>query len=487
MFTNNLGAGNLAPLSLAVSGDGDDTSQLFVPCVDMSRNCSWFERGLIEPWGNNISANDNMDRPPSQLENLRPSGLKPPSRLPAMGPMNTGRTLLETSQSDLNARSAMPPPPGGKHKISGRKEAQTHVTKHENIAPLTLPAVPEPPPKRKTLAERAGEPINPSRAHNGHLPKPKTSSHQRTGSALTNGYRDSSNASTASSTGSLRAPSRQNGQRAVGGRPPSVADVRNNAVEEEEEETGVMGKRKGTPPIMSFNSANSISLRKTRGRADSRDHPALSTANVSSRSQHSSSCGRSTSASSTGSTQAQAGSRQTSNTSASQLHQDVGSNGQQALRNTSLCTSFAELSITPKQHRKTSAHKSTTKHCPSLSPLKEELSPSKIPKFSCTPSLRYAQSMQSLRTPSPLKQKPSTSGLRTPVTQNRRKDELPVFLTKEKLTSTPAWDTKGRLEDMESLYATLRSQFADTHNSKSVLEESLSMYKNRGVYCRELV
>lgn len=87
----------------------------------MSRNCSWFERELIEPWSNTTVA-DDMERPPSQLENVRPSGLKQPSRLPAMGDMSGGRTLLETSQSDLNARSAMPPPPGRseKHKMSGR-------------------------------------------------------------------------------------------------------------------------------------------------------------------------------------------------------------------------------------------------------------------------------------------------------------------------------------------------------------------------------
>ena len=67
-----------------------------------------------------------MERPPSQLENVRPTGLRPPSRLPAMA-SSDGRTLLETSQSDLNARTAvggngglMPPPTGPvKHKMSG--------------------------------------------------------------------------------------------------------------------------------------------------------------------------------------------------------------------------------------------------------------------------------------------------------------------------------------------------------------------------------
>lgn len=258
-----------------------------------------------------------------------------------------------------------------------------------------------------------------------------------------------------------------------------MAESRATNIDEEEEDAGVMGKRKGTPPVMSFNSTPGINVRKTRTRDDTRDRLLLSIANVSSRSQHSGSHARPQSASSDGSTQAQAGSRQTS-TSSTHPQQNVGSNGQPAARNISLCTSFAELTLTPKQHRKTSGPKSSTRHRPSLSPLKEELSPSKIPKFSCTPSLRHAQSMQALRTPSPLKQKPSINGLRTPITTRRRKDELPVFLTKEKLTPTAAWDTKGRLEDMESLYATLRTQFAAAADSKSALEESLSLYKSRG-------
>ena len=113
----------------------DDTLLVASPKTEiMSRNCSWFERGLIEPWaGGHSSAETEMERPPSQLENVRPSGLKQPSRLPALGPSggNASRTLLETSQSDLNARSAMPPPamgPGHKHKISGRKQGSIPFT-----------------------------------------------------------------------------------------------------------------------------------------------------------------------------------------------------------------------------------------------------------------------------------------------------------------------------------------------------------------------
>ena len=71
-----------------------------------------------------------MDRPQSQLENMRPTGikpptgLKPPTRVPSALLSGVGRTLTETSQSDLNARSVRdgqmgPPPSTIKHKPSG--------------------------------------------------------------------------------------------------------------------------------------------------------------------------------------------------------------------------------------------------------------------------------------------------------------------------------------------------------------------------------
>lgn len=42
-----------------------------------------------------------------------------------------------------------------------------------------------------------------------------------------------------------------------------------------------------------------------------------------------------------------------------------------------------------------------------------------------------------------------------------------------------AWDTRGRLEDMEQMYAQLQSQFASAADSKLAIEESLSLYKSR--------
>jgi kinesin family protein C1 len=166
----------------------------------------------------------------------------------------------------------------------------------------------------------------------------------------------------------------------------------------------------------------------------------------------------------------------------------------QSPRDISLSTAFTALSLDPRPERKTSGKR----YPPSLECIKGEVSPSKIPKCPATPSLRHTQSAQTLHTPSPLKHKPAVSDLRTPMMSvKRKKDPLPVFLTKETLTSVPAWDTKGRLEDMvshqmeerdkdntnnqqESLYAMLRTQFASAADSKTALEESLSVYKSRG-------
>jgi kinesin family protein C1 len=239
-----------------------------------------------------------------------------------------------------------------------------------------------------------------------------------------------------------------------------------------------MGKRKGTS-ILSFQPLNGISLRKTRTQQDLGSHPS---ADIRTRSQHSGSYMPKPSADG-GGHGCSAHEVHRSTVSSSTPSQKDAANGQQS-RTSSLVNAFAELSLTPKQ-RKTSGPKSSTKHHPSLSPVKEAKSPSKIPKFSCTPTIRHPQSSQALfSTPSLLKQRGSVTGLRTPTTSAARrgasKDDLPVFLTKEKLTALPAWDTKGRLEDMEQMYIQLRSQFASAADSKSTLEETLSLYKSQG-------
>ncbi|KAK5108757.1 hypothetical protein LTR62_007817 [Meristemomyces frigidus] len=358
-----------------------------------------------------------MDRPPSQLsENVRPTGLKQPSRLPAAMSTGYGRSaLLETSQNDLNSRngftngSMAPPPTNGsfKHRI---------------------PGLPEPVPKRKTLAERAGETTNPSRSHVQHS--------SRQGIPRGPGYHGH-----ARSASAVSAISSTNGTR------PGLHHQQ-SAVEDEEDDVGIMGKRKGTP-LMSLN--HNTVLRKTRTQGDLR----TTLRNISGGTESSSS---------------EVSSRTVSGGSTSS---DEGRIAQ--CRNVSITAALAALSLTPKPR-----HPSAPKHRPSLERISEELSPSKIPKYSNHPSLRLTQSTLALQTPSPMKHKSSVNGLYTPRTNAKHKESMPLFLTKESLTPVkPAWDTKGRLEDMESMFIEMRSQFASATDTKNHLEESLATYKSQ--------
>ncbi|KAI7467661.1 kinesin-domain-containing protein [Hortaea werneckii] len=352
-----------------------------------------------------------------------------------MAGSSNGRTLLETSQSDLNART--------KHKIPG--------------LPESIPKVP-----RKTLAERAAEPIHPTRSH---IPPPTTSKASAARAGLSNGYRN----------GSMRGPSHRPVGAARHARMPSApnpAAAQFQDEEEEEPEVGVMGKRKGMPPPDPPHPAT-LALRKTRTFDNLRQqslHPHHA-AHISARSQHSGSYIRSASDSSSGQTASHSAlattSRQASGSSvatssshsappptqpAQPIHDGVQPVAGQLApsRNVSLSTAFAGLSLTPR---------CPPKHQPSLSNIQEgNPSPSKIPKYSCPPPplpppLRHTQSQQVLQTPSPLKHKTSLNGL--------------------------SWDTKGRLEDMEKLYENLKTQLSGAADSKTAIEESLSLYKAR--------
>lgn len=202
---------------------------------------------------------------------------------------------------------------------------------------------------------------------------------------------------------------------------------------EEEAETGVMGTRKGTP-VISFapSSRDDITLRKTRTHGDLRQHYQSDDPRLQHSGSYINGCGN------------RGGSLQEQRllSRESSLMRKGESKSDQNPRHISLNTAFTTLSLHPETERKTSGKR----HRPSLEHIKGEVSPSKIPKCPCTPSLRHTQSAQTLQTPSPLKHD------RTPMMSARRKkDPLPVFLTKETLTSVPAWDTKGRLEDMVSL------------------------------------
>jgi kinesin family member C1 len=404
------------------------------------------------------------------MENMRPSGLKPPSV--------SGRALLETSQSDLNTRNATvigsmgPPTVPAKHKLTGCKDTSVHraagrAAPGSNSSTATYThAVPEPAPKRKTLAERAGEPINPLRSHMPPPTKPAGVA-SRTASSLAGSYRHGSHPT----SNGIQQPTRSSAFRHA--RNQSVQDAAAAAAAEEEAESGVMGKRKGTP-ILSFN--HPLALRKTRTHGNLREQ-SHTAANLSTRLQQTGHSIRSLSDGGMSSDSEQS-SRQVSDSSSASYNSTTQQQAtSQATRNSSLVTAFEGLSLTAIQRIS-----SAPKHSPSLESIKEErTSPSKIPKYSCTPSLRHAQSTQALQTPSPLKHKSSMIGLYTPRTTAKRVEPRPFFLTKEKLTPTPAWDTKGRLEDMEQLYAQLRSQMNGATESRNALEESLALYKSRGM------
>lgn len=269
----------------------------------------------------------------------------------------------------------------------------------------------------------------------------------RGNSGTLNGYRNNSSASTSSSASSVRQISRQNGIRNL--QRQHQLQAQEQAQEDEDEaESGVMGKRKGTPIIsLNPNTGDKITLRKIRTAGDlqQRYHSGET------RSQHSGSRSINTSAGSGSWHDAQ--SRQSSLS----MQQETRTSSGQPSRNISLSTAFAELSLTPKHpQQRDNIPRTGPRHRSSLKNIKEEIvSPSKIPKFSCTPSLRHTQSLQGLQTPSSLKHKGSlvNGGLRTPVPTGARRGydvELPRFLTRETLTPVPAWDTKGRLEDMVS-------------------------------------
>jgi kinesin family protein C1 len=379
-----------------------------------------------------------------------------------------------------------------KHKLSNRAWTTAYSEEWALTQALTRSVTAtEPPTKRKTLVDRAGEP--PPRS--GIPSKPSYGSSSTAGFGIrptttsTSSYhhpnRSVTNLASASSIGSVRTASNRQAnananafRQTAPTRPPSAANVPLPDQDQESDgDSGVQGTRKGTT-ILSFNPPKTITLRKTRiAPGDNRQqHRAASDA----RSQHSGShtdsdcasssvvSSRSVSASSTSSAPPPA-----PHTSKQNNHQGGPVGARQTSRNVSLIAAFEGLSLTPQ--RNTSA-----RHRPSLERINEEpsLSPSKIPKFSCQSSLRPVQSLQDVRTPSPIKKKASNSGLRTPLTAPKNRD-MPVFLTKEMLTPVAAWDVNGRLGDIEKMYNILQTQMQTAANSKDSVDESIAVLKSR--------
>ncbi|KAK5945533.1 kinesin-like nuclear fusion protein [Knufia obscura] len=150
--------------------------------------------------------------------------LPQPSTRPAGSVM---RVLNDLSESDNNARNAMPPPSAS---ATGLKRQGSNCGLRSlsmQVLGLRL-SVPEPAQKRKTLIERAGEPLRP--ASSASRP-PSAASQNPSNTSL---YRTSSNASTISRNGSISSRNTSNssytGSLNSGIRPPASLKSANSTI-----------------------------------------------------------------------------------------------------------------------------------------------------------------------------------------------------------------------------------------------------------------
>ncbi|PSK51684.1 hypothetical protein B9Z65_2951 [Elsinoe australis] len=357
---------------------------------------------------------------------MRGSQLRPPSRIPAVG----GGGLLEMSHSDTNARS-MPPPSALKHKATGLPE-------------------PQPAPKRKTLVERAG--VAPRTIPAPQTTRPLSASIKSTihagarpvtlnGSTRTNGYSarnvsNSSSTSTDSVTRPQSAASSYRSQTAMShtrGQSHDVASSRSaTAMEQREEDgetVGLSSKRKGTIPfsISSLRQdGKSITQQRTR-HEDTGSELFIPPRRAATRCESP--------------MRSQSFERRAISLSNAFQGLSLQASNEQAGRNA--------FPLPSEDHDK-----------------KESKTPSQIPK----------------RIPKTPKVERSPLVFRSPRSKPRIMHRTPAkvtYLTKDSDTPVIAWDTKGRLEDMEMLYSQLRSQFQSAAFEKNGLEESLTVYKTR--------
>jgi len=85
--------------------------------------------------------------------------------------------------------------------------------------------------------------------------------------------------------------------------------------------------------------------------------------------------------------------------------------------------------------------------------------------------------------PKPVSLRKQSSITFLPVSPTRRQRSPPKlipFLTRD--SNLKAWDTKGRLEDMETLYSQLTEQMNGTTNECNTLKETVPLYKTRSTY-----
>lgn len=385
-------------------------------------------------------------------QTMRPSGLKPPSRIPAS--LSAG--LHEMSASDNNARAMLPPPPQSlKHKGSARMLSHHgHDQTATNPVPVPEPfsddvTVPEPAPKRKTLAERAGEP----RRANG-MPRPVNGAVRRNMS--TNNL-----AAPRTTTSTTRPPPPSSfGSRpvtvAANYRPASALAVsrsksalssfrpRNAPMDEEEEEdsdgepsfsTSSSSKRKGMKSLRRLfaeRSLENINITPRRQRKPTQN-PA----------QHVASAVRSKA-----------------------LSRFRPEQPLSPLRNMSLSTAFKTLSLT--------SNNTQAEEDAAFLLSQEEPQCPKTPSYLPKPVPKTPQPAAGLQVAVI-----DNSFTKYSVTQST--PGKITYLTRDSNTLAPAWDTKGRLEDMEVLYSQLKSQLDSASKENHGMGDTIDIYKTRSM------
>lgn len=314
--------------------------------------------------------------------------------------------------------------------------------------------VPEPAPKRKTLAERAGEVNRPgvapptSRAVNGSVKatvsagvRPGTSFSSSSSRAPSTTSRKVSTTSTQSSASS-RPPSAlstsRRPQTALGhSRTKSVPHVTRPGTAGDEddssnEDSALPNKRKGMTLISlaSLQPQNGLRPPKQRER---QDNPGYIISDL-----------------------------PDAPRARSQSPFRTPSISEKSFRNISLSSAFQNLSL---------GQNGLCTEVNTFPSIKEEpqcpKTPSQIPKYV-------------FKAPSP---KPCPSPhVKTPATRYKISVPSPnkvMYLTRNSNSLAPAWDTKGRLEDMELLYSQLKGQFEGAAYERTGLEEALALHKSR--------
>lgn len=328
--------------------------------------------------------------------------------------------------------------------------------------------VPEPGAKRKTLVERAGEvPRSDSAAPpsskpvNGAVKATTLAGVRNTSLSSSASSRAPSTASRKTSTSSFTSVSGSNGdsrrapsaldshrsQTVLGytrnvaqtpapvARPASSMDGLTTTGEQP-----VLGKRKGMMPfsITTFQPLDNIRLRKQRGRHDNQQNYISSWQ-------------------SSRSVQPQPSALSQSQASAQDL-----------LRNCSfLSTAFSNLTLDSQAEGPESSRSNT----------QEEPSAPKTPSYIPRPTSNPPQ-LQPSPSPSPA----LFSAKTLPRLRNRSPSPRKIFLTKESNSAVLAWDTKGKLEDLECLYTNLKAQMEGTTFEKNSMKEIIELYKTRSTF-----